>query len=112
MLTLSALFHQSNLTKVHLFTMGNPIIPGHPNIKELGFVHAAFFITVEEAQPNTPFHPNEHASIGKTNGSAERITYVSFNVGQMSAYPGATMNSKCFLVPLPTTVDSAGSKPV
>lgn len=89
-----------------------PLIPGNPNIQELGFVHAAIFITVEQAQPNTIFHPNEHASVGITNGSAELITYVSFNVGEMSAYPGATTNSKCFLVPLPTTVDPTGSKTV
>jgi hypothetical protein len=89
-----------------------PVIPGNSNIQELGFVNPAFFITVEQAQPNTPFHPNEHASVSKTDGSAEFITYVSFNVGEMSAYPGATANSKCFVVPLPTTVDQAGSKTV
>ena len=89
-----------------------PLIPGKPNIQELGYVSADFFITVKQAQPDTPFNPNASASVGITKGSAELITYVSFNVDKMSAYPGATANSKCFLVPLPTTVDPAGSKTV
>jgi hypothetical protein len=89
-----------------------PLIPGKPNIQELGYISADYFITVKQAQPDTPFNRNTYASVGITKGSAELITYVSFNVGKMSAYPGATANSKCFLVPLPATVDAAGSKNV
>ena len=88
----------------------SPIIPGHPNIQELGYVNPDFFITVRENQPNTIFGTNHVAEIGRTNGSAERITYVSFNVPPKSNFPQANANTKAFLVPLPATVDPAGSK--
>ena len=86
------------------------LIPGNPNIHELGFVNPFFFITVEESKGNTPFHPSEQATVGRTNGTAERITYVSFNVPPIGNFPGATADTKCFLLPLPDTIDKSGSK--
>ena len=89
-----------------------PIIPGNPNIQELGYVSPEFFITVEQSQPNTIFNPNEHGQVSKTDGSIEFITYVSFNIPSIASFAGATANSKCFLVPLPDTVDANGSKTI
>jgi hypothetical protein len=86
------------------------IIPGHPNIKELGFVNPSFFITVKQAQGNTEFHPDHQGSVGRTNGNAELICYVSFNVPDISDFPDADDNTKAFLVPLPNSV--SGSKTV
>lgn len=88
------------------------LIPGHPNIQELGFVNPFIFITVEESKGDIPVHPNEQASVGRTNGSNELITYVLFNVPPISNFPGATADTKCFLVPLPASIDQSGSKSV
>src|SRR5271167_4558221 len=88
------------------------LIPGNPNIQQLVFVNPFFFITVEMSQPNTPFHPKEQAAVGKTNGSAELISYVSFHVPAINGFPGATANTKCFLVPLPNSITESGSKTV
>ena len=89
-----------------------PIIPGNPNIQELGFVSPEFFITVEESQPNTIFNPNEQGQVSKADGATEFITYVSFILPYMASFAGATANTKCFLVPLPDTVDANGSKTI
>ena len=86
------------------------LIPGHPNIKQLGFVNPYFFVTVYQSEPDTIFGTNHVADIGRTDGSAERITYVTFNVPPMSEFPGANAETKAFLVPLPDTVDPNGSK--
>lgn len=86
------------------------LIPGHPNIKELGFVNPTFFITVSE-QNGIAGHSN-HATVGRTNGSKEFITYVSFQVPTINHFPGATADSKAILVPLPKAVEPSGSKKV
>jgi hypothetical protein len=88
------------------------IIPGHPNITQLGFVNPFLFITVEESQPETAFHPSEEATVGRTDGAAELITYVSFNVPEISNFPGANANTKGFVIPLPSSVNQSGSKTV
>lgn len=88
------------------------IIPGHPNIQELGFVNPFIFITVEESSPETAFHPSRDATVGLTNGAAGLITYVTFNVPDISKFPGANTNTKCFLVPLPSSISQSGSKTV
>jgi hypothetical protein len=80
------------------------LIPGHPEITELGFANPFIFITVSASTPETPAHPSEQATISKTNGSAESILYVTFNIPDISFFPGATANSKAYLVPLPTSV--------
>jgi hypothetical protein len=101
------------LNTVGTFVMSStPIIPGHPNIQELGYVSPEFFITVEESQPTTIVNPNEEAQVSKTNGAAEFITYVTFNVPTINSFAGATADTKCFLVPLPDTVDANGSKAI
>ena len=88
------------------------IIPGHPNIKQLGFVNPFIFITVEQANPETEYHPSRDATVARTNGAAEFITYVTFNVPDIGNFPGANANTKGFVVPLPGSVDQSGSKTV
>jgi hypothetical protein len=88
------------------------IIPGHPNLAQLGFVNPFIFITVEQSQPETVFHPSRDATVGRTNGSAELITYVTFNVPDIRIFPGANANTKGFVIPLPTSVNQSGSKTV
>jgi len=103
----------TNPFHLHRFVMRSPsIIPGNPNIQELGYVSPEFFITLEESQPNTNFNLNEQRQVSKTNGAIEFITYASFNVPSIASFAGATTNSKCFLVPLPDTIDAHGSKTI
>jgi hypothetical protein len=86
------------------------IIPGHPNITQLGFVNPFLFITVEESQPETAFLPSREATVGRTDGAAELITYVTFNVPDIGNFPGANANTKGFVIPLPSSVNQSGSK--
>jgi len=88
------------------------IIPGHPNIKQLGFVNPFIFLTVEQSNPETAYHPSRDAKVARTNGAAEFITYVTFNVPDIANFPGADANTKGFVVPLPSSVNTAGSKTV
>jgi len=88
------------------------IIPGNPNIKQLGFVNPFIFITVNGSQPEAVSHPSRDASVGITNGAAELITYVTFNVPDISNFPGANANTKGFVIPLPSSIDQSGSKTV
>jgi hypothetical protein len=57
-----------------------PIIPGNDNIQQLGYINPDFFVTVQQAQPDTAFALSHIAEVGKTNGASELITYVSFTI--------------------------------